>query len=674
VPAKPVVAAPSGPELVQQLDIILPKKLSIDEITKPIKLMLDGIEYEIFARNVLSEPQYLYAGTDLGPTYTRTATTFKVWSPVSETAELVLFDAAAGPPDVVVDMKRDTTGTWSVKVDGNLHGKYYQYRFRSYGVGRVAADIYAYSASQDGTRSQVVDLSRTNPTNWARSTSPKLAKPTDSVIYEIHTRDFTIDPSSGVAANLRGTYLGLAQRGTVVPGTQQATGLDYLKALGVTDIHLLPIQKFNPFNSATYNWGYETTLFNVPDARYATKPNDGINTIKEVKTMVQGIHAAGMRLVLDVVYNHTVPAKGELSAFDQTVPYFYFRTNDAGRYLNESGVGNAVNDDQLMIRKYIRESLLYWVREYKVDGFRFDLVGMFTRETVEDLTNAIRKLRPDALLYGEPWTGGGPTRFGKGAQKGMNFAVFNDNIRNAMRGDLDGTRKGFVMGGLTAPVSIQRGVVGSISFNADIRDFTESPLETINYISAHDNMALWDKMEKAMPEADKNTRDRAVRLGGAIVLTSQGIPFLEGGAEMGRTKGGNPNSYNAGDAVNKFDWMRGAQFTGTTSYYAGLIALRRAHPMFRMDKADDVRKALSFFPASDASAAVVAFMIDGSVAKDSWKKAVVVYNGNNAEGEMKLPAGTWNIAVNGEKAGTVSLGTASGSLKLAPLSAYVLYQ
>jgi pullulanase len=674
VPPKAAVAVATGPELVQQLDLMLGKKLTIDEITKPIKLMVGDVEYVVYARNVLSEARYLYNGTDLGPSYTRTATKFKVWSPVSETAELLLFDGPVGPPDQVIDMQRDATGTWGTEVKGNWHGKYYQYRFRSYGQGRVAADIYAYSASEDGTRSQVVDLARTNPSNWARDKSPKLAKPTDAVIYEIHTRDFTIDPSSGVPEKLRGTYLGLAQRGTLLPGTNQPTGLDHLAKLGITDIHLLPIQKFNPFNSSTYNWGYETTLFNVPDARYSSKPNDGIQTIKDVKTMVQGIHSAGMRLVLDVVYNHTVPAKGELSAFDQTVPFFYFRTNDSGRYLNESGVGNAVNDEQLMVRKYIRDSLVYWLREYKIDGYRFDLVGMFTADTVRDLMNAVRKVRPDALLYGEPWTGGGPTRFGKGAQRGMSFAVFNDNIRNAMRGDLDGTRKGFAMGGLTAAVSIQRGVVGSIPFNSDIKDFTDSPLETINYASAHDNMALWDKMDKAMPEADQITKARAVKLSGAIVLTAQGIPFLEGGVEIGRTKGGNPNSYNAGDAVNKFDWTRMVKFSDANSYYSGLIAVRRAHPMFRMDKADDVRKAISFLPASDASTAVVAFTIDGAVSKDSWKKAVVIYNGNNAAGEIKLPAGTWNIAVTGDKAGIMSLGTASGTLKLDPLSAYVLYQ
>ncbi|MFN7211278.1 MAG: alpha-amylase family glycosyl hydrolase, partial [Aggregatilineales bacterium] len=266
-------------------------------------------------------------------------------------------------------------------------------------------------------------------------------------------RDLTADAASGVPEALRGKYLGFARTGTRSPSGAK-TGLDYLRDLGVTDLHLLPIQNFNPKNSGVYNWGYETNLFNVPEEQYSTNPNDPIKTILETKTMFQAIRNAGMRVVMDVVYNHTVPAKGEESAFWETVPYYYFRTNDAGQVLNESGVGNAMHDDRPMVRKYIRDSVLYWVKEYGVDGYRFDLIGMFTKSTVQNLTQALRQVRSDIVLYGEPWTGGGPTRFGKGSQRGTGFAVFNDNIRNAMRGDLDGTRAGFVMGGLSSLTAI----------------------------------------------------------------------------------------------------------------------------------------------------------------------------------------------------------------------------
>ncbi|HEX2864954.1 MAG TPA: type I pullulanase, partial [Deinococcales bacterium] len=642
---------------------------------QPIQLLAGNQPPQtVYAREVLSERDYWYSGDDLGARYTPSATTFKVWSPVASTAELIVFDAATGGPRDTYDMERGPAGVWSLKVKGNLNGKYYQYRFNSYGDVHIAADINGYAASVDGTRSMVVDLAKTNPAGFAAQKPVTLASPTDAVLYEMHIRDFTVDPSSGVKPEWRGTYLGLAERGTTDPNTKLPTGLDYLVKLGVTDLHLMPFQKYNPTNPAPYNWGYETNLFNVPDPRYSTKPEDPAFTIGEVKQMVQAVHAAGIRVVMDVVYNHTMPASGEASAFDATVPYYYFRTNDAGGLLNESGVGNAVDDERPMVRKYIRDSLSYWVKEYKVDGFRFDLLGMFTKATVQDLATTLRGIRPDLLIYGEPWTGGGPTRFGKGQQRGLNVAVFNDDYRNALRGDLDTAKTGFVMGAPTPTVAIQKGLVGEFPFSGAISGFTDSPLETINYISAHDNLALWDKVTKAMPDAAPALQASAVKLSGAAVLLAQGIPFLEGGVEMGRTKGGNNNSYNAGDAVNRFDWDRGAQYKPVTDYYAGLIALRKAHPAFRLNNPVQVRSALQFLDAAGLPAGTVAFTLNGAAAGDSWRNILVVLHGSTSAGTLKLPEGNWTVAVNGQTAGNASLGTVSGSLTLDPLAAYVLYK
>jgi pullulanase len=673
-PARTQPARPQSTGLVNVVAFKLERALGPNDINRFIELKIaDDLPRTVYIREALSDRAYWYTNDDLGSRHTREATTFKVWTPVASGVELFIFEDAVSGPEQILDMKRGSNGVWFLTVKGDLHGKYYQYRIKSYLETRVTADINSYAASADSRRSMVVDLNRTNPQDWGKAQAPRHKRPTDAVLYEIMVRDFTVDPSSGVKPEWRGKYLGLSQRGTRVPGSNQKTGLDYLVDLGVTDVHLLPFQNFNPANSRVYNWGYETNLFNVPEEQYSTTPNDPANTIREVKTMIHAMHSSGLRVVMDVVYNHTMPAGGEDSAFWETVPYYYFRTNDKGELQNESGVGNAVHDERPMVRKYIRDSLLFWTREYRIDGYRFDLIGMFTKATVQNLTQELRKLRPDLVLYGEPWTGGGPIRFGKGAQRGTGMAVFNDNIRNAIRGDLDGTKPGFAMGGLTSLTTIKKGLVGSFPFSSDLADFTDSPLETINYVSAHDNLTLWDKVEKTMPDAPMSLRGRAVKLSGAMVLLAQGIPFLEGGPEIGRTKGGNRNSYNAGDAVNKFDWARGTQFQDVYAYYRGLIALRKAQPGFRLATPDEVRRTMQFLPDAGLPLSTVAYRLE-NVSGSSWKKVLVVFHGSRNAQEMKLPAGTWQIAVNGDRAGTTSLGTAAGTLRLEPLSAYVMYQ
>ncbi len=674
----PPRATPAAPPISDQnvslVALKLERALTPDDITKFIELRIgDDLPRTVYIRDALDDRPYWYTGDDLGSRYTRAATDFKLWTPVAGSVELFLFENAVDGPSRILDMKREPHGVWSLSVKGDLHGAYYQYRIKSYNETRVVADINCYAASPDSKRSMVVDLGQTNPQDWGKARPPSQTHPTDAVLYELHVRDFTIDPSSGVKPEWRGKYLGLSQRGTKTPVGHQKTGLDYLVDLGVTDVHLLPIQNFNPGNSQTYNWGYETNLFNVPEEQYSTAPGNPANTIKDVKTMIQAMHAAGLRVVMDVVYNHTMPASGEDSAFWETVPYYYFRTNDRGDLQNESGVGNAINDERPMVKKYIRDSLKYWVNEYRVDGFRFDLVGMFTKSTVQNLTSELRKIRPDLVLYGEPWTGGGPVRFGKGSQRGTGFAIFNDNIRSAIRGDLDGAQPGFAMGGLTSSTALKKGLVGSFAYSSDIFDFTDNPTETINYVSAHDNLTLWDKIEKAMPDATLELRARAVKLSGAIILVSQGIPFLEGGPEMGRTKGGNRNTYNAGDALNKYDWTRGTQFQNVQAYYKGLIAIRKANPAFRLSSASDVQRALKFLPDSSLPIATVAFTLEGG-SQGAWKRTLVILHGSRNPDQTQLPPGTWNIAANGDQAGLTSLGTATGSLKLEPLSAYILYQ
>ncbi len=663
LPAGAAPVAASG----HVLHLTLARRLAPADIVRPLSLKLEGGRPRpIFAREVLSGPEYFYGGSDRGPTYSRAGTTFKVWSPVSSGAALLLYPNASAASSRSVPMHRSPSGVWSASVPGDLNGTYYQYQFTSYGTTHTAADIYGRAASEDLSRSEVVDLSHTDPAGFRTVPAPTLAAPTDAVVYEIHTRDFTVDPASGVPDALRGKYLGLVATGTHVPNANQPTGLGYLRRLGITHVHVLPFQSIASSRTPGYNWGYETELFDVPEPRYGTNPSDSASVIRDVKTMVTGLHRAHLGLVMDVVYNHTVPASGDASPFDATVPYYYFRTDAQGGLLNESGVGNAVDDDHPMVRKYICNSLAYWETQYRVDGFRFDLLAMFTPQTVTAISQTLHKLRPDILLYGEPWTGGGPTRFGKGSQKGLGVAVFNDNIRTVIRGDLNGTAAGFALGGGADSAKLQAAVGGS-------PDFTQSPTEAMNYVSIHDDETLWDKITQTVPGNDALDR-QALKLAGAMVLFSQGVPILEGGAEMGRTKGGSSNSYDKGDAVNQFDWTRGAKFADVSNYYAGLIAVRRAHPAFRCRTAALVNQTLAFLPENGLPAKTAAFTLDGTPTGDPWRKTLVVFHGGTDTSALTLPPGAWHLAVSGDRAGTTGTAVSGPSLPLAPLSCYVLYQ
>lgn len=653
--------------LYQSVRVQLARPLTTRELTQSGTLRIAGGPVRpLIAREVLNHQTFQYTGSDLGATWTPKQTTFKVWSPVASVANLRLFQTSnpSHAPYKVIPMRRGSKGVWYATVPGNLDGTYYQYQFESYGRKRVAADIYGVAASSDSSRSMVLDLRRTNPPGWP---APRLFQNNthaDAIIYEIHLRDFTVDPASGVRPDWRGKYLGLTQHGTKVPGTNFPTGIDYLKDLGITHVHILPFQDFNPGNSHVYNWGYETTLFNVPEEQYATDRLNSAGRIRETKQMIAAMQRANLGVVLDVVYNHSVPSEGEFSAFWETVPYYYFRTNDRGDVLNESGVGNALHDERPMVRKFIADSLKFWTKEYRLDGYRFDLIGMFARDSNIEFARAIRSVNPAAIIYGEPWTGGGPTRFGKGDQRHTGVAVFNDRFRGAFRGELDGPGPGFSMGGNTDRGFMQRILAGSLD------EFTASPLETVNYVSAHDNLTFWDKVALSMPNRSKADHERAVKLAHAAVLLSQGMPFLEGGVQLGRTKGGNNNSYNAGDAVNQYDWKRAVQYRHLHEYFKGMIEIRKAHPAFRLESAEQVRSVMSFLGGLPEN--VVAYSLKGKPVGDPASEIIVILNGSQNAHLMPLPEGTWTVLLDGQKASVKGLRRAGASVDVPPLSAMVL--
>ena len=625
------------------------------------RALADIAPVTVYARGVLDSAAFSPLGERFGAFCSPEQTEFVTWSPVSDSVELLLYEPRGAPaPSRTIALTRGEKGLWRTTVAGDLHGTEYRYRFTNYGVAREVPDMWGFAANADSSRTVVAELSRLEPEGFATSPQPKLAQPTDEIIYEIHVRDFT-QRCPNVADGARGTYLGLVHAGTP-SGDGPLTGLAHLKDLGVTAVHLLPIHDFTA-KVGEYNWGYWTTLFNVPESNYATNPQDPFSAIRDLRAAITTLHENGIRVILDVVYNHT--SDGSLfSPFGAPAPYYFFRTTPAGRLTNDSGTGNGFADERPMARKYIVDSVAHWLEAYRIDGFRFDLLGCHKPETVRAVCERVKAIRPDATLYGEPWTGGGPIHFGKGAQRGLPIAVFNDHLRNAIRGDLDGTAIGFATGIGGDVDAIRRGVVGAID------DFTQEPIETINYTSAHDNLVLWDKIAKTQPSLGDATRRMMQKLAIGVVLTSQGIPFLHGGCEFARTKQGNHNSYDAGDEINDFGWSRKTEYSDIYEFTRGLIELRRAHPAFRMADDADVRRAIRFAP----SGRHVAFTIDGRIAGDSWSFIHVAYNDEPAPLEITLPAGEWTVVVDATRAGTAPLGTARGTVTLPPYSMFVAYK
>lgn len=635
--------------------IKLGKPVADDEIGR-LFLEVGGASKPVIARGILEDAAFAAFDAVLGPTCSKDRVTVTTWSPVSSRVELELFEKGPDGPSRTLPLVAGPKGTWSIEVPGDLHGVPYRMAFTHYGRRRTAADIHAVAASADSSFSIFADLSRLEPAGWQIDRGPTLAQPTDEVLYELHVRDFTVADAS-CPADRRGSYLGLVHEGS---SAGAPTGLAHLRRLGITAVHLMPIHDFTA-KPDEYNWGYWTALFNVTESNFAADRRDPLAPVRELRQAVAGMHAAGIRVVLDVVYNHT-SSSGETSPFDATVPGWFFRTTRDGSLTNDAGCGNSVADERPMVRKYILDSLAHWLRQYHVDGFRFDLLGTHDPATVRAIVERVRSIRPDATLYGEPWTGGGPIRFGKGAQKGTGMAVFNDHLRNALRGDLDGDRTGFANGPGGDREAVKRGVAGSID------DFTASPAESVNYVSAHDNLCLVDKLARSAKSASDAEREAMLRLAVGTVLLSQGIPFLEGGCEIGRTKGGDHNSYVSGDRVNRFDWERAGPWQSTTDWIAGMIALRKAHPALRMTDGATVRSSIQWMGA----APLLAWTIDGRAAGDPSRTLIIALNGEPVAATLALPSGEWSVLADGARAGAAPMATARGSITVARWSLVVL--
>ena len=635
---------------------------------------------------------FYYEGDDLGVTYSKEATSFRVWAPTAGKVVLKLYEEGSGDNFIKdVDMVKDIKGTWIEKVEGDLNLTYYTYEVTVSNQTNEAVDPYARAVGVNGERAMVVDLDLADPENWMKDESPEFSgNPTDAVIYELHMRDLSSHFSSGIQ-NV-GKYLQFTENGTTSP-EGLATGVDHLVELGITHLHLLPAFDHRSIDETKldepqFNWGYDPQHYNVPEGSYSTDPDRGEVRINEYKQMVQSLHENGIRVVMDVVYNHTGATAD--SDFNKIVPGYYYRQNATGGFSNGSACGNETASDRGMMRKFIIDSVTYWAREYNIDGFRFDLMALHDIKTMNEVREALNEIDPTIMVYGEGWDAGGSALAQNEAALKMyasqmpGIAMFSDDIRDGIKGSVfNAEEPGFINGKLAFDERVKFGIVGATK-HSDI-DYSRVELaggsrgpwateaaQSINYVSAHDNNTLYDKLVATLPDADEDTIKLMQKQANAIVLTAQGVPFLHAGVEMMRTKDGDHNSYNASDEVNQIDWTWKSDNQDVFEYYQGLIDLRAAHPAFRMSAQEDIEANLSFFESVPTG--VIAFNLANNANGDSASDISVIHNATDSEQVITLPkSADWKLVANGEVAGTDLIEVVKGdSITVTPHSSYVL--
>lgn len=613
----------------------------------------------------------------MGALYTPKKTLFRVFAPTASDLKVLIYDVPAGGKGKLYEMQLMAHGIWETTVAGDLKNHYYTLKANGadtrFHPNRELIDPYSQCNTAHNGRGMIInDKTPISP-------APHFDI-SQAVIYETHLRDLSISPDSGIKN--KGKYLGAVENATIIPGHPDIkTGLDHIQELGVNVVQILPLQDFeNDEGNDSYNWGYMPVHFNSPDGWYATERFNA-KRVEETKKMVDAFHKKGIKVVMDVVYNHTAEnSLDKVFSFNGLVPGYYYRLKDDGSFWNGSGTGNEFRSEAPMARKFILDSLKYWVTEYKIDGFRFDLMGLIDLDTMMEIVRELKAVNPEILVYGEPWAGGQtPINItGKGSQRGKGFSVFNDNFRNSLKGSVFGKDKGYVVNGGYRD-AVKRGVLGSVT------DFTDSPLETINYVECHDNRTFWDRLvyitvgDKKITDADRIAMDK---LGAVLLFTSQGVPFIQAGQEFLRTKGGEENSYNKPDSVNQIEWSRKIQYADVYHYYQGLIQLRKAHPMLRLKTREQVLASVKFL--DDHFKMVLphnclGYQITRGDSGDTWKAILVLANPNAGKVMMPVPDGEWWVAVDHKEAknGPIRSGKLSGvkgQVELPGHSAMVLFQ
>ena len=619
--------------------------------------------------------------------YSEDRTIFRIWSPAAEAVKVNLYaNGVDGDPVEIYNMSRMNDGVWLRKVEGDLQSTYYTYNVKVDGKWLdETPGIYAQAVGLNGQRAMVIDLDLTDPEGWSLDKGPALAYPNEAIIYELHIRDMTIHPNAG--SSFPGKYDGLVEADTKGPAGVSTT-IDHLVELGITHVHLLPtydhysIDEYN-LDSAQFNWGYDPQNYNVPEGSFASDPYNAATRIAEFKKMVKALHDRGIGVILDVVYNHTGIYEG--SNFNLENPGYYYRQWEDGKIADASACGNETASDRAMMRRFIKESVLYWAREYHLDGFRFDLMGIHDIETMNEITGALKDYNSNLIIYGEGWTAGDSPlpeeqrALKKHTLQMPQLSAFSDDIRDGIKGsvfnDEDG---GFVSGRMDRVESIKFGVVGSIkhpqidynAVNNSDEPWANEPWQAISYVSCHDNHTLYDKLKVSRPNASEADIIKMSKLANAIVMTSQGVAFMHAGSELLRTKNGEHNSYNLPDAINQIDWSRKVKYKSVFDYYKNLIDFRKSHPAFFMSSQEEVVSHLKFEGAEDD---FLSYTISDHANNDKWNNILVIYNAKT-EAESYSLDGSWKVAVEGDMFYDENGRNFSGSIEVPAISMMVLYQ
>lgn len=630
-----------------------------------------------------------YDGNDLELVVDSKGTHFTLWSPEAQEAHVLLYptDRNSAATDTLA-MKRSERGTWRVSVPEQLYGKFYTFQIKYKGKWLdETPGVWAKAVGTNGHRAAIINFADTNPEGWANDRGPALKNINDAVIYEMHHRDFSMHPSSGIVN--KGKFLALTEEGTrSLLGDK--TGIDHLKELGITHIHILPSYDYNSVDesqlpSNQYNWGYDPYNYNAPEGSYSTNPAEPETRVREMKEMVKALHDNGIGVIMDVVYNHT--AQNDDSNFSLTAPGYYYRHRDDGSYSDASGCGNETASERQQMRDFIITSVKYWADEYHIDGFRFDLMAIHDIETMNEVAAELKKINPDIFVYGEGWTAGdSPLPVEKRALKDNVYkmpqvAVFSDDLRDAVKGHYtNAADRGFATGKPGNEETVKIGIVAATDHpqvdyskgNNSKKPYALSPTQVINYVSCHDDLTLTDKLIKSLPDESTADRQRAAKLAQTIVFTSQGTPFMFAGEEIFRDKKGVHNSYKSPDSINAIDWSKKHENADLFNYYRELIKLRKSHPAFRMTTAEDVAKHI-VFDNTNNEPNLISYSIKDNANGDAWKEIKLIFNGSDDSKEVKVPKGNWIVVAQDGQLNAEGLGMSKGGkLTVAPRSALIL--
>lgn len=625
------------------------------------------------------EEEYTYNGNDLGILYSKESTKFRIWSPYAKQVFVNIYmsgDINVADKLESVEMKKSVNGTWECEIFKDLENKFYTYSVKIDEVENEFCDPYAKACGINGNRAMIIDLTKTNPVDWENDKNPNENLPVcKSLIYELHIRDLSADKSSGIKN--RGKFVGLAEKGTTVNNKGNIkTGIDHIKELGVTHIHLLPfydyasIDESEDYNEDKYNWGYDPLNYNVPEGSYATDAYKGEVRIKELKETIKSIHEAGISVVMDVVYNHTFD---ENFCFNKAVPGYFYRIDEKGILSDGSSCGNDTASERSMVSKYIVDSVLYWAKEYHIDGFRFDLVGLLDVDTINSIRAGLDEIRPNIIMYGEGWTL--DTKLTKdninlaeqkNVDKLKDFAMFSDDIRDAMKGHVfEEKEKGFISGNIERVDILKKSIIG-------MPDWSTSPKDVINYTSCHDNYTLFDKIRLCNDGISFKDAVKQNLLAISIVMLSQGIPLMHAGEEFLRTKTDKDgeiigDSYNSSDYVNSIKWsdLEKEEYKEVYEYYKGIVKIRKSHNLFTLDTKEDVEKKISFKDSDNDK--VVIYNL-----KDEKEEITVIFNADNKKVEIELEEGCYEVYIKGNKAGIVPLEECGNNIEVDEISTMML--